>query len=218
MQKTKKEAKLYGKKALVLACALTMAATAGVGGTLAWLIAKTDEVVNTFTYGDIDITLEETDTMKDDDNTDLIGPDGNPVVDDENPNTNIYEMVPGTDIKKDPTITVEGDSEACWLFVKLDKANKFDDFMSYAMGEGWTALDGVAGVYYQQTEYSADDQQFTVIKDNKVTVKSNIKKSELNELTADTYPTLTVTAYAVQLASIETAAEAWELAQDEAQY
>ena len=218
MQKTKKETKLYGKKALVLACALTMAATAGVGGTLAWLLAKTDEVVNTFTYGDIDITLEETDTMKDDDNTDLIGPDGNPVVDDENPNTNTYEMVPGTDIKKDPTITIAADSEACWLFVKLEKENAFDDFMTYEMVGKWTALDNVEGVYYREAAYSDKDQRFGVIKDNKVTVKNDIKKSDLNKLTADTYPKLTVTAYAVQRASIDTPAEAWELAQDEAQY
>ncbi len=214
MQKTKKETKLYGKKALVLACALTMAATAGVGGTLAWLIAKTDEVVNTFTYGDIDITLEETPNT---DEGDSIGPDGNPI-EDNGPKKNTYEMVPGTDIKKDPTITVEADSEACWLFVKLDKANAFDNFMGYEIDASWTALDGEEGVFYQQTAYSADDQKFTVIKDNKVTVKSDIKKSELNELTVDTYPKLTVTAYAVQLASIETAAKAWELAQDEAQY
>ena len=59
-----KEEKRYGKKALILVSALTMAMTATVGGTVAWLVAKTDKVTNTFTYGDINIELEETDTSK----------------------------------------------------------------------------------------------------------------------------------------------------------
>lgn len=220
MHSKKKETKLYGKKALILACALTMTATAGVGGTLAWLLTKTDEVVNTFTYGDIDITLEETDTSKDDDNTDNIGPDGNPVEDDNDPNTNTYEMVPGTSIKKDPTITVEADSEACWLFVELEESENFKDYMTYAPAKGWTKLDGAEGiVYYRETVYSAEDQKFAVLAGNKVNVAATIKKTDLNALEeAGNYPTLTVTAYAVQRASIETAADAWALAQDEANY
>lgn len=213
----KKKEKLYGKKVLILACALTMAASATVGGTVAWLIAKTDEVTNTFTYGDIDITLEETDTEKEFDEGDNIGPDGNPIDKDNDPNTNTYEMVPGTNIKKDPTITVEADSEACWLFVKLDKANGFDTFMSYEMAEGWTELKD--GVWYLTTNYSDKDQEFEVLKDNTVTVKSDITKSQLNALDeSEAYPELKVTAYAVQRASIDTAAQAWSLAQDETKY
>ena len=45
-------------KALVVAmCALVLAL--GVNATLAWLTDKTDEVENTFTVGDINITLQE---------------------------------------------------------------------------------------------------------------------------------------------------------------
>ena len=197
-----KEEKRYGKKALILVSALTMAMTATVGGTVAWLVAKTDKVTNTFTYGDIDITLEETDT-----NSDEYGDNSVQGDDDNDPNTNTYEMVPGTKIKKDPTITVEGDSEACWLFVELEESANFADFMTYEMAAGWTELED--GVWYRKTAYSANDQEFGVLKNNEVTVKDTITKADLNALTDTTYPTLTVTAYAVQYEGFATAADAW---------
>ena len=103
---------------LILAAALLL--TGVVGGTIAWLIDKTDPVVNTFTYGDINIDLEETPTPDDDDN----------------PDTNEYEMIPGEEITKDPKVTVNTDSKASWLFVKLVKSANFDDFMEYEVADG----------------------------------------------------------------------------------
>lgn len=176
-----------------------------VGGTVAWLVDQTDEVVNTFTYGDIDITLTETDTNKDDD---------------KDPNTNQYEMIPGSEITKDPKVTVKADSEDSWLFVKLVKSANFDDFMTYEMAEGWTALDGVDGVYYREVATDAADQEFAVLKDNKVTVPGSVTKAMLNELDANgtsnnpNYPTLTVTAYAVQKENIGSAADAWDIVEN----
>lgn len=197
-----KEEKRYGKKALILVSALTMAMTATVGGTVAWLVAKTDKVTNTFTYGDIDITLEETDT-----NSDEYGDESVQGDDDNDPNTNTYEMVPGTKIKKDPTVTVLGDSEPCWLFVELEESANFADFMTYEMTAGWTELED--GVWYRTTTYKETDQEFGVLKNNEVTVKDTITKADLNALTDTTYPTLTVTAYAVQYEGFATAADAW---------
>ena len=46
--------------ALILALVLTIGGV--IGGTVAWLIATPDPVINTFTYGDINIELDETDT------------------------------------------------------------------------------------------------------------------------------------------------------------
>ena len=37
--------------------ALVLVIGCAVGGTVAWLVSSTDPVVNTFTYGDINITL-----------------------------------------------------------------------------------------------------------------------------------------------------------------
>ena len=122
-------------------------------------------------------------------------------------------MVPGNSITKDPKVTVLANSENAWLFVKLEKSANFDDFMTYEIAEGWTALDGVTGVYYRSVDKADADAAFDVIKDNTVNVKGEVTKEMLNALDANgasNYPTLTVTAYAVQRDSnITTAADAW---------
>ena len=99
-----------------------------VGGTLAWLIADTDPVVNTFTYGDINITLEE--TKVDEDGNPVLDPDGNP---EKTKTGNEYKMIPGASYLKDPIVTVLPDNEACWLFAKLEKKGDFDSFLTYGI-------------------------------------------------------------------------------------
>lgn len=203
MAKGKYAAKHAGRvnmKPLALIMALVLTLGGVIGGTVAWLIATPDPVVNTFTYGDINIDLDETDTKLDDDN---------------DPNTNEYEMMPGQSITKDPEITVKSGSEEMWLFVKLEKSSNFDTFMEYDVAEGWTALSGVDGVYYQHItveDVATADKAIAVIKNNTVTVKETVTKDQLNALDSGSsanYPTLTVTAYAVQYAGNATAADAW---------
>ena len=46
------------KKVLLMVISLGLVICSVIGGTLAWLITKTEPVINTFTYGDINITLE----------------------------------------------------------------------------------------------------------------------------------------------------------------
>jgi len=55
------------KKPLALLLALTLLVTGVVGGTIAWLTAESDDVVNTFTVGDINISIKETDVDNDGD-------------------------------------------------------------------------------------------------------------------------------------------------------
>ena len=176
------------KKALFIMLSAALIVCATVAGTLAWLTDKTEPVVNTFTVGDINITLTESE------NLDL-------------------KMVPGKDISKDPKVTVKAGSEACWLFVKVDKSVNFDGFMTFEMADGWTELTEGSGVYYRNVgDKSADgatDELFPVISGNKVTVKNTVTKANLNGLTEATYPTLTLTAYAVQSAGFENVADAW---------
>ena len=187
-------------KPVALIMALVLLVGGVIGGTVAWLIATPDPVVNTFTYGDINIDLDETDTQLDGDN---------------NPNTNEYEMMPGQSITKDPVVTVKAESEEMWLFVKLEKSSNFDTFMEYTVADGWTALSGVDGVYYQHItaeDVATADKKIAVIKDDTVTVKESVTKEQLNALdsgSSENYPTLTVTAYAVQYAGNATADDAW---------
>lgn len=169
---------------LVMILALTLIVGGIVGGSVAWLTATSGPVTNTFTVGDINITLDESD------NLDL-------------------KMVPGKTITKDPTVTVEANSEACWLFVKVQKSANFDSFMTYSMAEGWIPLTGVDGVYYREVPATTADTPFYVIAGNSVTVSTDVTKTQLNTLTPATYPTLTFTAYAVQKDNINDAATAW---------
>lgn len=178
------------KKSLALVLALAMIVVCVVGGTLAWLIDKTDPVTNTFTYGDIDITLAETTGTS-------------------------YKMIPGYTIDKNPKVTVLAGSEKCFLFVKVDKSANFDKFMTYTIATDWTALTGVDGVYYRIVDASATNQEFGVLKDDQVIVKDNVTKADMDGLKANvaTQPTLTFTAYACQYNSSNgthfDAADAW---------
>ena len=175
------------KKSLALLLAIAIVVVGVVAGTVAWLTDKTPSVTNTFTTSDINIELKET--------------------------KNNFQMIPGWNIEKDPKVTVKADSEACYLFVKLEKSENFDTFMTYEMAEGWQALPGNDGVFYREVAAATTDTTFEVLKGNQVTVKDTVTKAQMNGLTADTYPTLTVTAYASQQFKNNTqeftAAEAW---------
>lgn len=167
------------KKTLALFLALTLVLVGVIGGTVAWLTDTTDAVVNTFTDSDIDITLAETE--KD------------------------FKMVPGYTISKDPKVTVETGSEKCYLFVELEESANFDNFLTYEIADGWTALtdansDGIAddGVYYRTVDTADMGTAYSVLKDDQVTVLGTVTKAMMNALTEETYPTLTVTAYASQ--------------------
>ena len=163
-----------------------------IGGSLAWLMTSTDPIVNVFTYGDIQIKLEETTGER-------------------------YKMTPGATLVKDPKITVLADSEDCWLFVKIDESavEKLSDYIEYSIADGWTALDGVSGVYYREVDNSDQDVAFSVLANDQVTVKGSVTKEMLEKLNSANYPTLTFTGYAVQrdanIEEIDTAEEAWAL-------
>lgn len=178
----------YEKKGLrrslltVLAAMLLVAVS--VGGTIAWLTATTDPVTNTFTPTNIDIELEETTGVE-------------------------YEMVPGNGITKDPFVTVKANSEALWLFVKIEKSANYDNYLTHTVADGWTALAGVDGVYYRAVAEATAEQVFPVLAGDKVTVNSGVTKAQMNALTEATYPKLTFTAYAIQQASFANAAAAW---------
>ncbi len=173
------------KKTIALVMSLVLIVGCMLGGTVAWLTAKTDEVKNTFTVGDINITLTET-------------------------TGDTYKMVPGSDITKDPKVTVKADSEACWLFIKVEKSENFDTFMTYDIADGWTELEN--GVYYCQVDATTSDTEFAVLKDNKVNVKDTVTK-EMLTATDFTEPTLTFTSYAVQKDNIADVNTAWTEAQ-----
>lgn len=185
----KKFRELSGKLVVAM-LAVTLLIGCAIGGTVAWLTAKTEAVVNTFTYGDINITLDETTGSS-------------------------YKIIPGVDITKDPKVTVKANSEACWLFVKVEKAGTFvTNKVTYSIDTGWTQGDGTnipSDVYYRSVTASNADQPFGVLSGDKITVSDELTKAEINNLNdAAKTPKLTFTAYAVQKDGIDTVEAAWE--------
>ena len=117
------------------------------------------------------------------------------------------------DIPKALKVTVKANSVDCWLFVKVEQAGTFvPDKVTYSIAEGWTKGDGSQipeDVYYRQVNTATADADFYVLKDNKITVSSELTKQDIQSIT--TQPTLTFTAYAVQRGGIDTAADAWAM-------
>lgn len=191
----KKFRELSGKLVVAM-LAVTLLIGCAIGGTVAWLTANTAPVVNTFTYGDINITLTET-----------------------KPANQQAKIIPGVDIEKDPKVTVKANSEACWLFVKVQESGTFvANKVTYSIADGWTQGDGTnipANVYYRQVTAATTDTSFNILAGDAtypngvVKVSENLTKAEVNAITAENQPTLTFTAYAVQKDGIDTAADAW---------
>lgn len=181
-------------------------AVASVGGTIAWLTDKTDPVTNTFTVGDINITLTETF------NTDT-----------NNDGTNDAwqaKLIPGTTYDKDPVVTVKANSEKCYLFVKFEEINNPSNYLEYSSNlkeSEWTQLDQDTNknVWYKVVESSTNDQSWNLLAGNQVTVKDTIVKSGTTGITAPVMPTnenapqLKYTAYAIQFENMTDAADAW---------
>lgn len=176
----------------MLALTLVLAAYWAVGGTAAWLAAKSEPIASTFTFGDININLTETD-----------------------PQEQPTKIIPGVDIPKVLKVTVQADSVDCWLFVKVEQTGTFvPDKVTYSIDDSWTKGDGSPipeNVYYRQVNGATADREFSVLKDDKITVSNTLTKEEIRNI-ADGPITLTFTAYAVQKEGINTAADAWAVA------
>lgn len=95
-------------KTLLAVLGVVLLMTAAVMGTVAYL-TDTQEVVNTFTVGDVDIKLDETD----------VTPDGEPIEGADRVPGNEYHLIPGKSYVKDPTITVIAGSEESYIRMKV---------------------------------------------------------------------------------------------------
>ena len=123
------------KKLVTLCAALALCATAIVGGTLAYF-TDNKTATNTFTVGNVEITLTEPKWTE-------AGEAGH---------TNVY---PGQKLDKDPTVTNSGNN-ACYVRIKVEGLNQFGDKgdITYLtngenkLGAGWVEKDG----YFYYTE------------------------------------------------------------------
>lgn len=137
------------KRTIALLMATVMLLGVTVGGTIAWLTAEADEVVNTFTVGDIEIILDESDI---DDNSP-----------EERDNANEYKMIPGNTYVKDPMVTVVAGSEECYIFIEIieERNTRIDlegKIIQYSINtEDWKKITTETNreVYYYKTTVNA---------------------------------------------------------------
>lgn len=213
-----RQRKLRNRRIALTVCLMLVVMVASIGGTVAWLTAKTDPVVNTFTYGDINIELFEHKYNPSNNQLDM---NTKVTANDQNDN---YKIIPGVDLPKDPTVEVKANSEKCWLFVKVDPSKAFVSGVTYTIDSGWTAGDGAGegkngvpvGVYYREVDAATAKAgtTFGILTDNKITVSDSLTKAQVqNQGTV----TLKFTAYAVQKDGFaNNPAGAWTQAQNAA--
>lgn len=190
------------KKALGLMLVAVLLVTATIFGTMAYLTDK-DEVTNTFTVGSVDISLDEA----------PVGADGKATTGNR-VQKNDYKLMPGHVYDKDPIVHFQPKSEASWLFIEVTNeivgiestAEGYKSIAAQIAENGWTALDGVTGVYYQKV--GANNSGSAV--DYKVFQGFTVDGS-VNGTTLDNYnnKTVKVTAYAVQADGFDSATAAW---------
>lgn len=102
------------RKALLLTLCAVLLVAASVFGTLAYL-TDTEAVTNTFTVGRVGLSLQEK-GMTDPDNDGVFG--------------KVYHLLPGQTYEKDPTVTVDANSEES--YVRMIVTVKFENELTDA--------------------------------------------------------------------------------------
>ena len=193
-------------KALLLAACAVLLVLGTVFTTVAFLSSTTDVVKNTFTVGNVVITLDEKDV---DDST----PDMDRDI------KNEYHLVPGKEYDKDPTIHVQENSENCYLFIKVkNDITSIEDagatIEAQILANDWQVLSTEADgsvIYYLADEIESKNEVQDIYIFKTFKVGDDVSNATLTAL-AENEPTITVVAYAIQSTGFESAEEAWTAA------
>ena len=140
------------KKKLMMALSLVLVAALSITGTIAWLTATTNQVTNTFTVGKIAMEMDEAATNE----------FGVVIPGEDRRDANEYKLIPGHTYVKDPTVYIEGDSEACYVFIHVK--NEIDaieavgdtDIETQILAKGWRTVTGQDGCYYKTQDAVAE--------------------------------------------------------------
>lgn len=184
---------------LVLIIASVILVTAlTVSGTLAYLTASSDTVTNTFTVGNIKITLDEGQTLNGkftDAGTTRV-------------KENTYKILPGSVFDKDPIVHVAVESEPCYVYVKI--ADEINGTVANSATINidtakWTQVGTNTGIYryYEIVDASTAAKDCVVF--TTLTIYGGVVTSDNIESLKD--KTITVKAYAHQAYANGTAIE-----------
>lgn len=203
------------KKSLItMSAALSLVAVVGIGATLAYLSDTTEVVTNTFTVGNVAITLDETDI------------DGN--VGDRTDEGNEYTNIqPGDVLTKDPVVHLTEGSEEAYVFIKVEGLDDLigvkgknaagGDVNAFALDDdafdGWIKVsddeDDYDGVYRYEKTLGGDDVNAVMDTDplfNSITCNTELVEYEDGEV--PDISDIELTGYAIQKKNL-TAVEAY---------
>lgn len=205
------------KKILTLACCAVLLVCISVGATVAYL-TSTDEVVNTFSVGNVQIKLDEAKA-----NTDGTLVDGADRV-----KANSYKLLPGHTYAKDPMVTVLKGSESSYvkMTVTFTKAAELDAIFAPSGADMTSIFNGYSSAnwlykgntedtsantrtyefWYKEAVGAPDGDVALDALFDSITVPSSIKNDQLATINN---MTITVNAYAIQADGFANAEAAW---------
>ena len=196
------------KRTVALLLALVLVFGVAVGGTIAWLTSQTATVTNSFTAGNVTITLDEA----------KVDEYGVPVTGAARVTENEYKLINGQTYTKDPTIHVQTGSEDCYVYVTVDNglAGLDDGTIAAQMtANGWVKLDGVKvgelDVYYLASSAGANDGKLNA--DGSVSAGKDVVVFESFTISGTanlgSAQDVVIVGYAIQRANMTSAADAW---------
>ena len=204
------------RKALLLSLCAVLLVVASVMGTMAYL-TSTDTVTNTFTVGNVQITLDEA----------KANADGTLVANADRVKANSYKLIPGHTYNKDPMVTVLSGSESSYIkmTVTFSKAAELDAIFAPTGGANltsifngydstnWIAKGSTTAAntrtyefWYKETVAAPKADVVLDALFDSITVPGSITKEQLKTIDG---MTITVNAYAIQADGFTGAADAW---------
>ena len=187
-------------KVLALTLCAVLLVVGSVMGTVAYL-TSTDTVQNTFTYGNVAITMDEA-------KTNAYGVNEDPTA--RTKNENKYKLIPGQTYTKNTTIHVAQGSEACYLFVKLDSRFASGSITLNFNGSNWKKLDGVDYVYYYEVTVDASATEQDIVVLDSFTVNNGAQATDIEDLETPNGNYAKIIAYAVQKSGFTDVKAAWD--------
>lgn len=141
-------------KILLICICLIAVLTVSLVGTLAYLL-DTDSTVNTFTVGQVHISVDEA----------KVNADGTLVAGADRVKANEYHVLPGMEYTKDPTVTVDGGSEDAYVRMILTVHNASDVqaiLTKYGLGDFSVLIGGWDKSTWLYEGFAEDAQKDTI--------------------------------------------------------
>ena len=183
--------KSASQKLTVVLLSVILVLCCTIGGTLAWLSAESQTVTNTFTVGDINISLAETTGEN-------------------------YKILPGGESDKNPEVTVQLGSEKCYVYVLIDNTVVLNNAVVATpdiSADDWQVVQtsGTKTLYRYKEVVDAMDAEKTLPVFTKVTYADTISKDDITTLTNTK---IIINAFAHQSENIDNESVADDAAKD----